>query len=52
MKNSAVLLVTHQTNFLPSVDRIIVLDNGKIEFHGTYAELQQLELFETLGKTS
>jgi ABC-type multidrug transport system fused ATPase/permease subunit len=49
MKNSAVLLVTHQTNFLPLVDKVLVLGDGKVDFFGSYAELRELELFHQLG---
>jgi len=33
------ILVTHALHFLPSVDRILVIDNGKIAEEGTYSEL-------------
>jgi len=35
------ILVTHALHFLPLVDRIIVMDNGKIAEEGTYNELVQ-----------
>jgi ABC-type transport system involved in cytochrome bd biosynthesis fused ATPase/permease subunit len=33
------ILVTHALHFLPLVDRILVIDNGKIAEEGTYSEL-------------
>jgi ABC-type transport system involved in cytochrome bd biosynthesis fused ATPase/permease subunit len=33
------ILVTHALHFLPLVDRILVVDNGKIAEEGTYSEL-------------
>ena len=33
------LLVTHGVHYLPNVDRIIVLEGGKITEVGTYKEL-------------
>ncbi|XP_078033391.1 ATP-binding cassette sub-family C member 4 isoform X2 [Augochlora pura] len=38
------ILVTHQVQFLKNCDHIIVLNNGKIEFEGTFAELQAKNL--------
>ncbi|KIM34225.1 hypothetical protein M408DRAFT_303315 [Serendipita vermifera MAFF 305830] len=35
------ILVTHALHFLPLVDRILVMDNGKIAGEGTYNELIQ-----------
>jgi ABC-type proline/glycine betaine transport system ATPase subunit len=35
------ILVTHALHFLPLVDRILVMDNGKIAEEGTYNELVQ-----------
>ncbi|KAJ3268641.1 Multidrug resistance-associated protein 4 [Terramyces sp. JEL0728] len=39
MKDKTVILVTHQLHFLPEVDHIIVLDNGKIGEQGAFKEL-------------
>ena len=33
------ILVTHGVHWLPKVDEIIVLDNGRISEHGTFEEL-------------
>ena len=37
LKDKTVLLVTHQVQMLPFVDRIIVIDNGTITYDGDYA---------------
>jgi ATP-binding cassette subfamily C (CFTR/MRP) protein 1 len=34
------VLVTHHVQFLPRADYIVLLDEGKVKFAGTYAELQ------------
>ncbi|KAJ3309209.1 hypothetical protein HDV04_006316 [Boothiomyces sp. JEL0838] len=39
MQDKTVILVTHQLHFLPEVDHIIVLDNGKIAEQGSFKEL-------------
>ena len=41
LKNKTRLLVTHSVKFLPYVDKIIVLKEGKITEMGTYKELLQ-----------
>ncbi|KAK7067583.1 Canalicular multispecific organic anion transporter 1, partial [Halocaridina rubra] len=41
LKNKTRILVTHSVTYLPQVDKIIVLKNGEISEHGTYAELLQ-----------
>ncbi|XP_015433210.1 PREDICTED: multidrug resistance-associated protein 4 [Dufourea novaeangliae] len=38
------ILVTHQVQYLKNCDYIIVLNNGKIEFDGTFAELKNMKL--------
>ncbi|KAH9262238.1 hypothetical protein BASA82_000739 [Batrachochytrium salamandrivorans] len=35
------LLVTHQLHFLPSVDYILVMENGRIASQGTYQDLSE-----------
>ncbi|KAJ3153109.1 hypothetical protein HDU89_000737 [Geranomyces variabilis] len=41
LKNKTVVLVTHQLHLLPRVDRIVVLEAGRIVQHGTFVELMQ-----------
>ncbi|KAG7200525.1 hypothetical protein KM043_001089 [Ampulex compressa] len=40
LRNKTRILVTHQVQYLKSCDYIVVLNNGKIENTGTFAELQ------------
>ncbi|XP_048588131.1 multidrug resistance-associated protein 1 [Nematostella vectensis] len=40
LRNKTRVLVTHGISFLPQVDQIVVLQNGRISEIGTYAELQ------------
>eukprot|EP00210_Caulerpa_lentillifera_P008112 g7746.t1 len=44
MKNSTRLLVTHQKQFLPLCDHIILMNNGRIECIGTWSELSNHHL--------
>ncbi|XP_063422857.1 ATP-binding cassette sub-family C member 3-like [Mytilus trossulus] len=39
LKNKTRIFVTHGVQWLPKVDEIIVMDNGKISEHGTYERL-------------
>ncbi|KAJ3061435.1 Multidrug resistance-associated protein 1, partial [Rhizoclosmatium hyalinum] len=39
MKNKTVLIATHLLHILPSVDQVIVMDEGKIVQNGTFSEL-------------
>lgn len=39
LKDKARILVTHQLQCLPRVDKIIVMDQGKIQQVGTYKEI-------------
>jgi len=41
LKDKAVVLVTHQLQFLHSVEKIYLLGGGKIQASGNYEELQQ-----------
>jgi len=41
LRNKTRLLVTHGVHFLPQVDQIIVIKDGRISECGTYAELQE-----------
>lgn len=38
---STIIMILHQTEFLPMMDEIYVFDNGKIKAHGTYDELRE-----------
>ncbi|EGC28816.1 hypothetical protein DICPUDRAFT_159691 [Dictyostelium purpureum] len=51
MRNKTRILVTHQLQFIPSADHIVVVENGKIT-QGTYQELKQKGIdFESIMKT-
>ncbi len=39
LKGKSILVVTHQLQYLPNVDSIITLANGRISEEGTYSEL-------------
>jgi ATP-binding cassette subfamily C (CFTR/MRP) protein 1 len=39
LKNKTRLLVTHGVKYLPVVDRIVVMKNGRITEEGTYHQL-------------
>ncbi|KAL1500932.1 hypothetical protein ABEB36_006349 [Hypothenemus hampei] len=41
LKNKCTVLVTHQLQFLKSVSRIYVMENGKIKTSGTFQEIQE-----------
>lgn len=41
LKGKTVILVTHQLQFLPSADRILLLENGQIKSLATYAEMEK-----------
>ncbi|KAJ8669835.1 hypothetical protein QAD02_001094, partial [Eretmocerus hayati] len=40
LKHKTVILVTHQYQYLDELDRVVVLENGKIKDEGTVTELQ------------
>ena len=50
MRCSTRLLVTHQLQFLPQCDRIIVIKEGKIEADGTWKEVEDLEILKSVQK--
>ncbi|XP_022702909.1 multidrug resistance-associated protein 1-like isoform X1 [Varroa jacobsoni] len=55
LRNKTRLLVTHSIAFLPKVDRIIVLEEGRVTHQGTYPEIMKgnvhlKELIETHAK--
>lgn len=43
LKDCATVLATHSLQFLPRVDRLLVMTDGSPSFYGTWAELQALE---------
>lgn len=43
LRNAGTILVTHAIHFLPRADRIIVLDDGRCTFSGTWNELKTIQ---------
>jgi ATP-binding cassette subfamily C (CFTR/MRP) protein 4 len=41
LKNKTCILVTHQTQFLPKMDKVLMLENGTMAACGTYTELNE-----------
>ncbi|XP_038065585.1 multidrug resistance-associated protein 4-like [Patiria miniata] len=41
MRDKAVILVTHQLQFIDKADKILILKEGKVAGYGTYQELQE-----------
>lgn len=56
LRNKTRILVTHAVEFLQKVDRIIIMEKGKIKYFGTYEELQHSDeikhIIETLSQVS
>ena len=50
MRCSTRLLVTHQLQFLVQCDRIIVMNEGRIEADGTWKEVEGLEILKAIQK--
>lgn len=48
LKRKCVILVTHQLQYLGNVDKLVVLENGKIIAEGTYENLSQQGHFGNL----
>ena len=44
------MLVTHAVDFLDRVDRIVVMDKGRIALDGTFDELKDKEYFKSIIK--
>ncbi|XP_063224300.1 probable multidrug resistance-associated protein lethal(2)03659 isoform X2 [Bacillus rossius redtenbacheri] len=51
LKDKTRVLVTHQLQFLSHVDHIVILNEGRVEAHGSYAQLQEsgLDFARLLG---
>jgi ABC-type multidrug transport system fused ATPase/permease subunit len=45
MSGKTIILVTNGQQFLPYVDRVVVMDNGQIIEHGTYQDLTENKSF-------
>ncbi|XP_038065584.1 multidrug resistance-associated protein 4-like [Patiria miniata] len=41
MRDKAVIIVTHQLQFIDKADKILILQEGKVAGYGTYKELQE-----------
>ena len=56
LKDKTRILVTHAIDFLHLADRVIVMEDGKIKYEGTYNELEKSDeiknVIETIAKTS
>ncbi|OMJ67085.1 hypothetical protein SteCoe_35840 [Stentor coeruleus] len=53
LKEKTVVLATHQKKFIPQADKILILENGNIEFFGTYKEFEEHEnLVEKYGESN
>ena len=48
MRTATRVLVTHQRQFLPECDSIVIMKNGKIEASGTWDELADHEMLQKL----
>ena len=52
LKGKTRVVVTHALQYLKYMDRIIYMQNGKIEWVGTYKEILNQEFFNTMKKLS
>ena len=56
LKNKTRILVTHAVEFIQKVDRIIIMEKGKLKYFGTYEELQNSDeikhIINTLSQIS
>jgi ATP-binding cassette, subfamily C (CFTR/MRP), member 1 len=48
LRDKTKILITHAIDFLDQVDKIIVMEKGKILHQGSFAELKHLEYFQTI----
>lgn len=44
LKDKIVILVTHQLQYLPAVDQIVLIDNGQVQAVGTFESLRETGL--------
>ncbi|OXU18992.1 hypothetical protein TSAR_009975, partial [Trichomalopsis sarcophagae] len=49
LKSKTRILVTHNLHYLERADTIILLDNGKVEFVGSYSEINKIEKYALLS---
>ncbi|OMJ94726.1 hypothetical protein SteCoe_2068 [Stentor coeruleus] len=53
LKNKTVVLATHQKRFIQQADKILVLDDGNIEFFGSYEKLKKnKDLVDKYGESN
>ena len=52
MGNSTRLLVTHQRQFLPLCDRIVLMSEGRIAAIGTWSELEKHPILAIIEQSS
>ena len=52
LKGKTRVVVTHALQYLKYMDRIIYMKNGRIEWGGTYKEIQKQEFFASMKKLS
>lgn len=51
MRTKTRVLVTHAVDFIDKVDRIIIMESGRIKYMGTYEELKHSEEIKHIVKT-
>lgn len=52
MKDKCVILVTHQVQLLTNVEKILVLDDGRIIESGSYTEINGKDFSPKLSKSN
>ena len=53
MKNKTVLIISHRMKSIENADKIVVLDEGKVESQGTHADLLKTsEVYKNLIEKS
>ena len=51
MKSSTRLLVTHQRQFLPLCDRIVLMNEGKVETEGTWKDVESHPILKVVEQS-